>query len=162
MLSNYYFAWQGGRFRSPLKNPAYGRHRISRPMQIVAPIPKWTGMNIFFFLSFSYFGGLNLCVGGRNRVHKKCPQKVSSKSVHEKCQQTMSTKNFHKKCPQKVSTKSVHKKCPKKCPQKILYKFFTKSKRWAEGERQGRGRWAPGDPANSPTMHSRMLLLIVT
>ena len=35
------------------KNPAYGRHWISRPMRIVAPIPKRTEMAIFF----SFFWG---------------------------------------------------------------------------------------------------------
>ena len=36
------------------------------------------------------------------------------------------------------------------------------SGRGAEGERKGSGRGAEWDPANSPTMHSRMLLLTFT
>ena len=36
------------------------------------------------------------------------------------------------------------------------------SKRGAEGERKVSGRGAEGDPASSPTMQSRMLLMILT
>ena len=31
------------------KNPAYGRHRISRPMRIVGPIQFWRGCVIYLF-----------------------------------------------------------------------------------------------------------------
>ena len=86
-------------------------------------------------------------------VNKKCPQKGSQKSVHKKFPQKVSTKNVHKKCikrcPQKVSTENVHKKCP--------HKVSTKNERGTEGdrkgsdgERQGRGRWAAGNPAILP------------
>ena len=66
----------------------------------------------------------------KKSVQKKCPQKASTKSVN---------KSFHKKFPQKMYTKSVHKK------RKV-------SGRGEEGERQGWGRWAAGDAANSSTV----------
>ena len=60
----------------------------------------------------------------------------------------------------KLSTKKVHKSVHKKCQQKAEGERKV-SGRGAEGGRQGRGRLVAGDPDNSPTMHTRMLLLIV-
>ena len=47
----------------PIKNPAYGRHQLCRPMLIVAPIPlNMSDIFFFFFLSpllaiFDFFKG---------------------------------------------------------------------------------------------------------
>ena len=53
MYNKFTFFCLGGLFGKSeksnlqLKNPAYGRHQISRPMQIVAPPPK--SFSAFFF-----------------------------------------------------------------------------------------------------------------
>ena len=41
-IASHYISW--GRHR---KNPAYGRHQLSRPMRIVGPIQFWRGCVIY-------------------------------------------------------------------------------------------------------------------
>ena len=39
------------------KNPAYGRHQLSRPMRIVGPIQFWRFLLFNFFFHFFFWGG---------------------------------------------------------------------------------------------------------
>ena len=86
-------------------------------------------------MSFSFFGGSNIFLGGRAKIQQ---QKMSTRSVHKKCPQKVFTKSVHKTCPQNVSKKSVSKNLStksvnQKCPKKVFKNSVSK-------KRKGSGR----------------------